>query len=252
MNAYVKFFGCGCIALAALGCGSKGEDSDDGNDETGGTSGTGATGGSGTGGSSGSATGGSGGGGPLPIKQTYDFAADVQGWILIDSSAATTSVAVPDADIMIAHTADDGNPDPGAFEATIPYTREGQYVTFGLAFQSDDLTNRTITARVKVVSGLGDPTELMTTPGGSKIYAKSGMGYCYANGPYNNLGDMPHPIGEWQTITYNLARPPDYTDPNCATPFDPADVREIGIQFDTSGTAPSAETAVVRIDTVTY
>jgi hypothetical protein len=174
-------------------------------------------------------------------------------WKLVDSNAdMAVSMPIPTADITYEHTADDGDPEAGAFEATIPYDQASQWVSFGINFDPVDMTNRVIRARVKVVSGLGDPTELMTAPGGTKVYAKSGMGYCYANGEYFNQGDMPNPIGEWNTIEFNLLSEPLYQDPACAAPFDPADIREIGVQFDSNAMSTTAETAVVRIDTVTF
>ena len=103
-----------------------------------------------------------------------------------------------------------------------------------------------------VASGLGDTSDPSIPAGGTKVYAKSGMGYCYANGMYTNLGDQTYPIGEWQEIQFNLLRTPDYEDPACAEPFDPSDVREIGVQFDSGSTSTTATTAVVLIDTITY
>jgi hypothetical protein len=58
-----------------------------------------------------------------------------------------------------------------------------------------------------------------------------------------------HPIGTWHTITFNLASPSYIGD--CMT-FNPADIRELGIQFDTNSMSTTAEPAVVLIDTVTY
>jgi hypothetical protein len=261
---YAKLIGCGCIALLALGCGSKG-DSDDDSDDTGGSS-TGGTssGGSSTGGSAGSG-GSSGSGGALPVMTTMSFSDPsevcpagsgntvVDCWKFVDSNAdMATSTPIPDEEIEYVHTADDGDPEAGAFQATIPYTEASQWVSFGINFNSQDLTRRIIKARIKIAEGLGDPADLMMAPAGTKIYAKSGMGYCYANGAYFNQGDMGHDVGTWQTIEFNLLRAPDYEDPACTVAFDPADVREIGIQFDSNSMATTATTAVVLIDTVTF
>ena len=264
MMTYAKLIGCGCIALLALGCGSKGDGEDDGGDETGGSSSGGSsTGGSSTGGSGGSG-GSSGSGGALPVMTTMSFsdAAEVcpvgsgntvtDCWKLVDSNAMNADDKIPVEDITYQHNADDGDPEPGAFEATIPYALPSQWVSFGINFNSQDLTRRIIKARVKVVSGLGDDSDPSIPAGGTKVYAKSGMGYCYANGMYTNLGDDMHPIGEWQDVEFNLLRSPDYEDPMCAEPFDPSDVREIGVQFDSGSTSTTATTAVVLIDTVAY
>jgi hypothetical protein len=255
----------GSIALSALACGAKGNDDNDDND----TGGGGGKGGSPTGGTSGSSTGGSstggtgGGGGPLPVMTTrsFDDAADVCPiptaenmagcWRLVDTNADTnTSTAVPAADITFRHTTDDGDPDPGAFEATIPYDQPSQWVSFGINFDPVDLSNRVISAKIKIASGPGTAEELMTAPVGTKVYAKSGMSYCYANGAYFNQGDTGHTVGEWQTIQFNLLRPPDFVATGCT--FDPADIREIGVQFDTNSMLMNATEAVVLVDTITY
>jgi hypothetical protein len=166
-------------------------------------------------------------------------------------NAGMTADAVPAEDIMVEHTADEGDP-AGALQATIPYTMFSQYVTLGINLPSTDLTRRVISARVNLASGLGSMEELAMAPGGSKIYAKSGDAYCYANGAYTNQGDAMHPAGMWNTIQFTFLRAPDFEASDCASPFDPSDVREIGIQFDSSGSAVAAETAVWLIDNVTF
>lgn len=258
MNAWLKYVGMGCIALTALACGAKGNDDENDGDDTGGKSGSG--GGGGTGGSS---TGGTGGGGPLPVMTTrsFDVASDVCPiptmenmagcWRLVDTNAdPNTSTPVPAADITFRHTTDDGDPEAGAFEATIPYDQPSQWVSFGINFDQVDLSNRIISAKIKIASGPGTPEELMTAPVGTKVYAKSGTAYCYANGAYFNQGDTGHTVGEWQTIQFNLLRRPDYVATGCT--FDAADIREIGVQFDTNSMLMNATEAVVLIDTVTY
>jgi hypothetical protein len=270
MNAWLNYVGCGLIALSALACGSKGED-DGGDEETGGTSGS-STGGSSSGGTSsggtssggtssgGTAGSGTGGSGTLPPSTTmsFDEASDVCAtpltdpniadcWKLVDSNAMDPTMAIPAEEISYEHTADDGDPDPGAFQATIPYDLPSQWVSFGINFATVDMTNRVIRARVKIASGLGAANDAMP-PGGTKVYAKSGTTYCYANGVYFNQGDAMHPIGEWSTIEFDLSEEPSYI-ANCT--FDPSDIREIGVQFDSSPTV-TAETAVVLIDNVQY
>jgi len=272
MNAWLNYVGCGLIALSALACGSKGEDDGD-NEETGGTGGSStggsssggtssggtSSGGTSTGGTAGSGTGGSGAVGPTETM-SFDEASDVcpdpledpnmaDCWKLVDSNAdMMTSTPIPDADIHWEHNADEGDPDAGAFQAAIPYDEPSQWVSFGVNFASVDMTGRTISARVQIASGLGDEADLVTAPAGLKVYAKSGMGYCYANGDYFTQDT----IGEWTTIEFDLTQPPGYSDPNCAEPFDPSDIREIGIQFDTNSASTTAQEAVVLIDNVQY
>ena len=257
MNAWLNYLGMGCIALSAFACGSKGED-DGGDEETGGTSGSG---GSSTGGTSsgGTSSGGTGGSGTLPPSTTmsFDDAAEVcpdpltdpnapDCWKFVDSNAMVPANSIPDADIHWEHNADDGNPDPGAFQATIPYDQPSQWVSFGVNFNAVDMTSRVISARVKIVSGFDG--DLATAQAGMKVYAKSGTGYCYANGAYFNLAA----VDQWTTIEFDTTQDPGYEDPMCAVPFDPSDIREIGVQFDSNPAAMSPETAVVLIDDVKY
>jgi hypothetical protein len=271
MNAWLNYVGCGFIALSVLACGSKGEDGDD--EETGGTGGSSgsstggsssggtSTGGTSTGGTStgGTSTGGtSGSGGSSTAELRYGFDSDEEGWIVQYTSSGTLldSTAAPIIDkstVVFEYSAEEGDPDPGALEATIPYETESQYVGFGVNIDEGvDLSTTTLSARVRIKEGLGDVADLMTNPGGAKLYVKTGMYYCYAAGPVINMGDMPHPIGEWHTIQFNLTRQPNYVDPNCTDPFDPADVRELGIQFDTGSTTMTPQEAVVNIDTIRY
>jgi hypothetical protein len=214
---------------------------------TGGNAGNGATGGIG------GAAGASGGsacasGVEMPLM---GFDADLEGWSLIASASDTGVLPVEPSAIDIAWTGGDGMPMRGAIEASIPYSQRSQWVSFGARLPAPlDLSGKALTLCVKLVSGLGHPLDLMVSPGGAKLYAKSGANYCYSNGPYNNVGDMSHPVGEWMMLIYSFARPPDYVDPSCVEPFDPSDVREIGVQLDTSSTTMTAQRAIYRIDTL--
>ncbi|HVR18984.1 MAG TPA: hypothetical protein VMS65_04795 [Polyangiaceae bacterium] len=258
MNAWLNYVGVGCVALSALACGSKG-DEDDGADTGGASSGGTSSGGTSSGGTSSGGTAGTGGLNPPTTTMDFTDAASTcpnppavnmaDCWKLVDSSAMTATDASPREDITYQHTTEDGNPDPGAFEATIPYTTASQWVSFGINFATVDMTNRAISARIKIASGLGVGTD-EAPAGGTKVYAKSGMGYCYANGDYTSLGDTAHPGGEWYTIQFNLSRPPGYQDPACT--FDPSDIRELGIQFDSGSANTAPETAVVLVDDVKY
>ncbi|HEX6765843.1 MAG TPA: hypothetical protein VF103_10210 [Polyangiaceae bacterium] len=245
-----------------LACGSKGSDEGDnggGSSGSSGSSGSGGssgsnTGGSATGGASGSATGGASGtatggsGGSMSMLQ-HGFDTDEEGWIVEYTSSGTGVDVIDKSTVVLSWTGDDGDPDPGMLRGEIPYASASQYVGFGVNYPAPvDLSSSVLTAHVRVESGLGDADDLMTNPGGAKLYAKSGTAYCYAAGTYNNVTA----IGTWLTIRFDMTRPPDYVDPNCAVAFDPSDVLEIGIQFDTGGTSMSAQPAVVNIDTISY
>jgi len=253
MQAWIRHFGFGCVALLALACGSKGDDDDDDTGGSGGTGNTGNTGGStaGTGASGGttggSTTGGGGSGGSMAVTQAYTFDSDEEGWIVQYTSSGDGIDLIDKAAVTLSWVAE-GDPD-GALQADIPYESKSQYVGIGLSLATPvDLTGKTLRARVKVLSGLGEPEDLMTNPGGAKLYAKSGTGYVYANGVYNPITT----IGTWLSISFNLAAPDFVDETNPAGAFDVTDIREIGIQFDTGGTSMTPMAAEILTDNVTY
>ena len=108
------------------------------------------------------------------------------------------------------------------------------------------MTGRIITADIKLVDGVGDPDDLMTNPAGAKLYAKAGEAYVYNAGYFESITVQ----GEWITISYDLADP-GYEDAAAGT-FDPTDIREIGVQFDTSGTSTSAQPGTWLLDNVSW
>ena len=262
MQAWGRWFSVGCIAMFALACGSKGSDDATGGTGAGGAAEGGASGGSapiagspGAGESSGGSSpeGGSPGAGAGGII-IYPFETDLQTWKVQYTSSGmygTPPVAAPliaPADVVMTWTNAEGNPAPGAVKLEIPYATASQYVGVGISLAVGvDLTDKIIQAKVKVLSGLGDPLDLMTNPGGAKLYVKTGTGYVYAAGTFTNVTA----VGTWIPITFDLAEP-SYVAMSEAATFDPKDVREIGIQLDTSGTTTTAMPAVILVDSVTY
>lgn len=259
MHASLRFVPIAVLVALAAACGEKGDGDPPGMGGTGGSSSSGGSDGSGgsggVGGSGGtstsSGTGGTGDGGsagaPVEPMLVYGFDEDLQGWTVIYTASKEGVDPVEPSDIELDWAEDEGNPG-GALRAEIPFTDAGQYIGFGLDLTADplDLTGRTITVWVKIVSGVGDPTDLMTNPAGAKIYAKSGEAYVYAAGSFNNITE----IGEWLEIDFELAYP-DYVDETNGI-FDPSEVREIGVQIDTGGTSMSAQPGVIMIDGVSY
>jgi hypothetical protein len=280
MNVWVRSVSIGCGALFAFACGATGS----GDDSSGGSgTGSGATSGSlagtgavssggsdssagnlgssGTLGGGGVSAGGTGGGGLTGATKAYTFDNDLQAWLVQYTSAGMigagtmkgmAATAIPKTDVMASWTGTDGDPSTplGAMQLNIPYTSASQYVGVGISLSTKvDLTGKVITANVKVLSGLGDPADLMTNPGGAKLYVKSGPGYIYASGEYTNVTV----IGSWIPITFDLSVPPSYeaVDPDGGV-FDASDIREIGLQLDTGGTTTTATAAVDLIDSVQY
>ena len=70
--------------------------------------------------------------------------------------------------------------------------------------------------------------------------------YVYANGVYTNVDT----IGEWVTLRFPVDDPDFADEANAA--FDPSQILELGVQFDTSGTSKSATEGVVLVDNVRY
>jgi hypothetical protein len=218
-----------------------------------------STGGSATGGASGGVAGeaGSGSGGlacstDMTPRMTFDF--DAAGWGVTYSAASVSGVPLVDkASIVLGWTGRDGMPGLGALDISVPFSSFSQYVGIGVGLlQPLDLSATVVSLCIKVVSGLGDPVELQSSPGGARIYARSGAGLCYANGQYHAVGHSLSPVGQWMLISFNFLRPPDYEDTSCPEPFNPGDVRELGVQFDVSQSSHSARLTHYRIDTLSY
>ena len=66
------------------------------------------------------------------------------------------------------------------------------------------------------------------------------------NGAYNNIDEK----GLWKNIRFDLSQP-DFVD-EANGEFDPSEVREIGIQFDTSSTTTTAQPGAWLIDNIAY
>jgi len=268
MKTATRNVGFGCLAVLAIACGSKGDESPPpsktgaGGTSSPGAGGTLSTSGSGgtssgtagtssgtagaTGGAGGSGGSGGAGGSAATVTKTYSFDADVEGW-KVQYTGATTGTPVPMASVMISHNATDGEPTPGSIELSIPFTAAGQNVDVGANPTGVDLRGKTLTARIKIVSGFEGPMDLTMAPAIARLYAKSGAAYIYANGQFNNLTA----VGTWIPITFVVSMP-DFVAMSDAGAWDPSNVTEIGVQLETSGTTTTASTAVVRIDTVTY
>jgi len=244
-----------------LACGGKGEDT--------GTGGGAGTAGAATGGGSGSATGGSaagtggatGTGGAMtvdasdgsggPIK-TYSFTNDVEGWVIQYASSAPNTPLVDLSMTHLTHNATEGHPDPGSLQVEIPFTNAGQYLGVAVVLATTappiDLRGRVVTAYVRILSGVQDPTELATIPAGVSVYAKSVPGFVYAAGRTN----LNHVMGDWTPVLFDPMNPSYEDKTNDAGRFDPANVYELGLQLETGGTTTTATTGVIVIDTVSY
>jgi len=107
-----------------------------------------------------------------------------------------------------------------------------------------DLRGKVLTARVRLDSGLGPNA---ATPGGVKLYVKSGSGYVLADAGWVNLTTGQ----DWVTLTLPLDNPTGWVQPASeAGTYDASDIRLIGLDFETGATAADWSGAVVHIDTV--
>jgi hypothetical protein len=254
------------VAGFALGCseGTGMADGDDGDDTSSASSSTG-TGGTTSGsatssGATGGGTTGSTGGGPADeATMRWDFSDGAQGWAFnFADMAASEDLG---ANTTVVHdTDDDADPNsssPGSLLVTIPFTevdeRVGIAINVGLAIdemgEPIDLTDKTLHASVKLVEGFGTNVEV---PGGAKLYVKAGPDYALANHGWTNM----ETVGRWVSVTLDVSNPAGHVDPvdeNKDDPYDPADVREIGVEFAASDVDTGTwTTAVLRIDDVWY
>jgi hypothetical protein len=180
-------------------------------------------------------------------KLAYGFDEGLEDWRVQYTSSAEPDDLIATSDVVVEWSEDEGRPG-GALRATIPYDAPGQYVAVGIALTGEglDLGGKIISADVKIVSGVGSESDLSSNPAGAKIYAKSGTAYVYANGVFTNVDA----IGEWVTIRFSV-EDPDFAD-EAAAAFDPSQILELGVQFDTSGTSKSATEGVVLVDNIRY
>lgn len=241
MHALLRYLPILSIVLVSVACGDKGDDPApaDSTTESEGMGGTSAA---------GNTDSGSGGTGTTTVEPTiaYGFDEGLEGWIAQYTSSELEDALIDVDDLEISWNEDGGNPG-GALQADIPYSAPSQWVGYGVSLASGiDLTDLIIQADVMIQSGVGEAEDLMLAPAGAKLYAKSGDAYVYAAGQYNNIDT----IGEWNTIYFDVAFP-DYVD-EANGAFDPSDIREIGIQFDTNGETTTAMPGTWLVDNIAY
>jgi hypothetical protein len=211
-------------------------------------------GGGGTGGGGGG--GGSDGGVALRFSNTFDT--DKQGWTLSDyvdanyfNWGATTN---PDTGVgldggvapTLEWSSADGDPNPGSLKVTVTFTGFKQYVDPQVNISTPiDLTNRTVKARIRLVSG--------TFPaGGIQFHISSGLtganAYVYVAAPFINSTSLT--TGNWITISLDTST----VTPFDGRTFDPSQIVQVGVQFTTGdpyeGGVPTFGQAVFEIDTV--
>lgn len=230
MKPLLRFLGTAAACVVIAACGSKGTRLPETDDELG-----------------------AGGAPPVVVEPVGElrvgFDDDTAGWRLVDSNSdmGVGIDPVPSSDINVEWSKDGGNPG-GALRCEVGYSDKSQWVSFGVDMTAmpEDLTGLVISAEVQILEGVGDDDDLKSAPAGAKLFAKSGSSYTYANGAIKDVGKK----GVWQTIYFDLSEP-SYID-DAKGVFNPAEIREIGIQFDSSSTSQTAQPGVWLIDNIRY
>jgi hypothetical protein len=190
----------------------------------------------------------------------FDFATSTEGWkknyAFVSSTTDKTTRDAMASDVLLANTVVEWLDAPGYGGAqgfvrlAIPFAMsqiEYQSLLFSyLPPTGLDLAGRTIHAFVKIVSGMtaDDPSK----PSGAKLVVKSGADYFYADGGWVNLSK-----NEWVGLMLDVSSPANMDYSKDASLFDPADIREISVEFDTSGSATTVVSpGVLYLDRVCY
>ncbi len=255
------------VGVAALFCTfACSEGTGDGDGGTGGTGGemdgaggdTGGTGGDATGGTGGteSNAGGTGGNGNEEPSVSYRFDSDLEGFV-VDwegpeswSPGATGMGGMAGASFLssVEWTGEDGEPEDGSVEATIPFdfvgtgsTDDLQKAHFALPFNEPmDLTNTVVSVNIKLVSG--GPTD-ESCPMNGKVFVKTTEEWIWGDGGTVDLEE-----GLWIDATMESSAP-NYEDEG----YDESDAYSIGIEITpNSSEGCEAGEAIVRFDTFSY
>jgi hypothetical protein len=190
----------------------------------------------------------------------FDFAMSTEGWKknfahVPDATDKTVTDATASA-ALLADTSADWMDLPGYggtngfVQLTIPYkTTQSDYQQLLYSYipaTGLDLTGKTLHAFVKLTSGMtaDDPSK----PSGAKMVIKTGADWYYADGGWVNMSK-----NEWIEIMLTVNSPSGVDMSKDASLFDPTDVREISVSFDTSGAATTiGSPGIIALDKVCY
>jgi hypothetical protein len=216
---------------------------------------------SGTGGTSGTGGGSSGTAGMAARDIVFPFDSDEMAWevqyVSVGKDDAMMDVPTISKDDITTKwvTGKGDGDDGGALQGDIPYTSPKQYVGLGIHLAFEDLTDKLITARVKLDSGVVSDADIASKTPGAKIYVKgSGDLYVYCAGVYQSITTH----GTWYTLKLNLADPSSWSYVDKGTDeepkvFDPSSIGELGVQFDSPGDLTTVVSpGIVLVDNVTY
>ena len=244
------------VVSSNVGCGSD----SGGKAGTSGGGSTGSAGTSGTAGTSGGGTTGTGGSGVTPrINYTFDTAtsSDSTSWKLndyIDGVPAKNLGAYMKADAGLnlanppsmqwASDDSEGGTSSGSMKITVTFSEFGQYVdpVYNLPAVVD-LSNRTMTMKIRLVSGT-------FSTGGVQFHFGTGSSYVYSAGAWVNGTDL---SSAWKILSIDTSTAVA-ADPSQQANFDPSMVIQVGVQIGTGGATdggvPAEGPLVFEIDTV--
>jgi hypothetical protein len=159
-----------------------------------------------------------------------------------DAGDAAVSGSLPTLTVSTA----DGNPTPGALQLTATFTASGQFVEPILPLAAVDMSGKTLSADVRLVSLSGGATSF---DGGVQLYVDTTPTvYCYTSVAMLST----FAVGTWRTISANVS-----TAAAAATgcTSDPTQIIQVGLHFYTNaaatdGAAFAPVTAVFEIDNV--
>jgi hypothetical protein len=137
-----------------------------------------------------------------------------------------------------------GSPAPGSAKLTLHFSSGAQSANFASNFGSGtepgiDLAGKTLQAQVRVEAGAPATTY-------AKMYIKTGATYYYADSGQKTLV-----ADSWTVLSFAGFGAPSYPTSTDPTLYTLGDVREIGLEIGATD-IPSALTAVVHIDSVSY
>jgi hypothetical protein len=224
------------LALATVGCGTKGTDEEGGE---GGEPSSGATGGtSGSGGSSGK---GGSSTGPT-VVQEWNFDTDLEDWTIHASSEPATLAG----ESTLEWSDEEGVGDVvGSAKLTIPFDGVEDYVLLSYNVPADiaDMSGLRFEARVMLAMGL---TADANNPGGAQPFAKGGEAFVWAQGNWTNIGV--DELGAFITAPLTFDTPTNDETTAPLEGYDPANIREFGVKIGTGSNGTDYHEAVLYVD----
>jgi hypothetical protein len=168
---------------------------------------------------------------------SFGFDSDAQGWVLYETSPESMAAAT-----VVAYDGTNGENSQGALKLAAPFDARDQKLEAQVQFDAPrDLRGRWIRARARLASGLSSDTQ---NPGGIKLFVKTGDNFSYAAGEFVALTQG----GGWVEFGLNVDTPDlvFQTDE-----YDPAQVRQVGIELRTFEQTTQASAATVYVDNIT-